>query len=276
LECISTTIQAVTARVSGDGGVEGIILPLVSAARAEEVEQRIRQAISLGLLPDGLQLPAESVFAASLGVSPMTLREALASLREQGLVETRRGRTGGTFVKRSSSPLVSSLWDRLRQTSVTALRDLADEHSAVAGTAARLAAERASEANVRRLRALANQLSLSESLGSLIRADSRFHIDLAAASYSERLVQLEVRLQGEAGDLLWLDHEPALDRSLEVRDHLAIASAIADEDAESARSLAEKHVQRNFIRLSELHHAAMRIGEGSDDRAFKAHGRARR
>ncbi|HUX04964.1 MAG TPA: GntR family transcriptional regulator [Acidimicrobiales bacterium] len=245
-------------------GVQGIILPLMTATRADEVEQRIRQAISLGLLPDGQQLPSETALASRLGVSPMTLREALASLREQGLVETRRGRSGGTFVKRPASPQIRGLRDRLRQISVTSLRDLADEHMAIAGTAARLAAERASEANVRRLLGLIDQLSKAETLGSRIRADSRFHVDLAAASHSERLMHLEVALQGEIGDLLWLPMEPELDLGKEVRDHLGIATAVANEDAEQARLLAEQHVQSNFRRLTELHHALIVIGDGSD------------
>lgn len=253
------------ALASDDSGVNGIILPLVTAARADEVEQRIRLAISLGLIPDGQQLPSETAFASQLGVSPMTLRDALASLREQGLVETRRGRTGGTFVKRPLSPRVPGLWERLRQISLTALRDLTDEHSAVAGMSAQLAAERASESNVRRLRSLTDQLSKAESLGSRIRADSRFHVDLAAASQSERLLQREVSLQGEVGDLLWLPHTPALDPSQEVSDHLDMVSAIADEDGDRARRLAEQHVQKHFRRLAELHHVATRSDEGRDE-----------
>lgn len=236
--------------------VNGIIAPLETAPRAEEVEQRLRQAISIGLLRNGSQLPAEAAFAAQLGVSPMTLREALASLREQGLVETRRGRNGGTFVKRPSSPVVADLWERLRQTSVTALRDLADEHAAVSGMAARLAAERASESNVARLRALAEQLGADSSLGSKILADSRFHVDLAAASHSERLMQREVALQGEVGDLLWLPHVPKLDPDKVRAEHAAIVAAVADEDGELARRLAEEHVQGNLRRLADLHHAA--------------------
>ena len=249
-------------QTSSGGAVQGIILPIVTVARADEVEQRIRQAISLGLLPDGQQLPPEAVFAANLGISPMTLRDALASLRQQGLVETRRGRAGGTFVKRPENPLIPALWERLRQMSITALRDLTDEHAAIAGTVARLAAERSTEANVRRLRGLVERLATAENLGSRIRADSRFHVDLAAASHSERLMQREVMLQGEVGDILWLDHQPELDVALEVRDHMAIVEAIADEDGERARRYAEDHVQRNFRRLSELHHVASRSGEG--------------
>jgi DNA-binding FadR family transcriptional regulator len=66
-----------------------LISPLASAGRAEEVVQRVSQAIQLGLFVDGEQLPPEAEFAAQLGVSAMTLREALAALRQQGLVRKR-------------------------------------------------------------------------------------------------------------------------------------------------------------------------------------------
>src|ERR1700761_4366812 len=162
-----------------------LIPPLAAAGRADEVGQRVSQAIQLGLFADGEQLPPETEFAARLGVSAMTLREALATLRQQGLVETRRGRTGGTFVRRPASPPVGLLRERLRGMTTGTLRDLTDEQFAVSGTAARLAANRASGTDVRRLRALVRQLSGASSLGSRIRADSRFHIEVARTSQSE-------------------------------------------------------------------------------------------
>src|SRR5215472_5566896 len=118
-----------------------LISPLAAAGRVDEVVQRVSHAIQLGLFVDGEQLPPETEFAAQLGVSAMTLREALAVLRQQGLVETRRGRTGGTFVRRPSSPPLHDLRSRLLGMTVSTLRDLADEQFAVSGAAARLAAE---------------------------------------------------------------------------------------------------------------------------------------
>src|ERR1700722_19228405 len=123
-----------------------LIAPLASLGRADEVALRVSQAIQLGLLNDGEQLPPEAEFAGQLGVSAMTLREALAILRQQGLVETRRGRAGGTFVRRPTAPQLGVLRDRLRAMSLGKLRDLTDEQSAVSGAAARLAATRASTA----------------------------------------------------------------------------------------------------------------------------------
>ena len=252
-----------------------LISPLAAAGRADEVVQRVSQAIQLGLFVDGEQLPPETEFATQLGVSAMTLREALATLRQQGLVETRRGRTGGTFVRRPAAPSVAVLRERLHGMTTSTLRDLIDEQFAVSGAAAKLAAARASGASVRRLHTLVQQLTGAASLGSLIRADSRFHIEVAIASQSERLTRLEVELQTQLGELLWLPPETTglapvpdgpvssgpvsnglatglLDQAAAADEHAAIAEAIAAEDGDRARLLAERHVERTLQRLTAM------------------------
>ena len=59
--------------------------------RVEAVANRLSDSISLGMLRDGDQLPAQQDLAGHLGVSLITLRDALALLKERGLIETRRG-----------------------------------------------------------------------------------------------------------------------------------------------------------------------------------------
>lgn len=258
-----------------------LIAPLSALGRANEVVQRVNQAIRLGLYVEGDQLPPEAEFAAQLGVSAMTLREALAMLRQQGLVETRRGRTGGTFVRRPAAPQPDALRDRLRVMTDGELRDLTDEESAVLGAAARLAATRAATVSVRRLLTLADQLSTAATSAARTIADSRFHIEVAIASKSERLTALEVALQTKLAELLWLPFEadkeacrPAellapvsghpisrdpgrlnpvpLDPAAAAGEHAAIAAAIAAEDGSRARLLAEKHAEANLRRLTAL------------------------
>ena len=60
---------------------------------------RLAQAIRLGMVGVGDQLPPERELAERLQVSRVTLREAIAALRDAGYLETRRGRSGGTFVR---------------------------------------------------------------------------------------------------------------------------------------------------------------------------------
>lgn len=67
-------------------------------SRVDEITDRLVTAIALGEYLPGTRLPVERELAASLGVGRMTVRAALARLVERGLLETRRGRGGGSYV----------------------------------------------------------------------------------------------------------------------------------------------------------------------------------
>lgn len=229
--------------------VHRLLPPLPSAGVAESVTGRLADAIHLGLLEPGEQLPSESTLASQLGVSTATLREALASLREQGLLETRRGRNGGSFVCGPSAASVARLRRRLSDRSVIGLRDFGDEWAAVAGATARLAAARSSTEQLARMRSFAALVGSTTSIGDRGRAHSRFFIEMALASQSERLTRSEVRLQSEMGDLLWVPGDAPLPPDVVARDLDRVADAVADEDGARARALAEGYVQFAVRRL---------------------------
>ncbi|HET9720539.1 MAG TPA: GntR family transcriptional regulator, partial [Solirubrobacteraceae bacterium] len=170
-----------------------------SRGRADQLAGRLGEAIRLGLFPDGERLPAEPQFAEQLGISTVTLREALAILRERELVTTRRGRHGGTFVR---APADRN--EPLGRFSIQELRDLGDQRCAVSGTAARLAAERALPQEIHRLQEQVTRLAAAATAGERRRADTQFTIEVAAAAQSPRLTHEEARLRAEIGDLLEL------------------------------------------------------------------------
>lgn len=224
--------------------------PLDQTGRVEAVTKRLVDAITLGLLADEEQLPSEAELAGQFGVSTVTVREALMALRQQGLVETRRGRTGGSFVRAPKDGQAASLRERLREVSLTDLRDLGDHYIAVAGAAARLAAERSSAEDVERLE-LATEDLRGTTGAEASRAERHFHLEVAAAAQSARLTHQEVQLQSELGALLWLhtgDHAETARA-----EHRAITDAIADADGERARRLTEEHILVAIDRLAELH-----------------------
>jgi DNA-binding FadR family transcriptional regulator len=64
----------------------------------EETVERLLTVIKLGVVGPGERFPAERHLSALLGVSRITLREAIRALQHAGYVESRRGRFGGTFV----------------------------------------------------------------------------------------------------------------------------------------------------------------------------------
>ena len=76
-----------------------VVLRPASGNAFEATVEQLATAIRLGVFTDGEQLPPERELAERLGVSRNTLREAIAALRESGLVTTRRGRGGGTVVR---------------------------------------------------------------------------------------------------------------------------------------------------------------------------------
>jgi len=229
-----------------------VLSPLDGAGpRTDAVVARISAAIGLGVMTDGEQLPSEIDLATQLGVSTMTLREALAVLREQGLVETRRGRGGGSFVRASADAVNTRALARLQELTVEELRDLGDEHFAVSGAAAVLASRRAVSADSARLRTLAALLADSDDPIRSRRADSRFQIEVAVCSQSARLTRSEVNLQTELSSMIWLP-QLALAPKAQADRHTALVDAIEAEDEIKARTLAEDTSAANVRRLIAL------------------------
>ncbi|WP_259314127.1 FCD domain-containing protein [Capillimicrobium parvum] len=223
-----------------------VLAPLDSGGRVAVVERRLADAIDVGVFGEGDQLPSESDLAAQLGVATVTLREALAGLRRTGLVETRRGRHGGTFVR---GPADGRLLDRIGALSVDELRDLADHRTAVAATVAELAAERASAPDLERLEEHVERLAAASGPVERRAADERFHVELAATTRSLRLTRAEMDLQAEAGPLVWLVADP--ERAL--RDHRAVLAAVRERRPRAARERMAAHVGAEFEALVALH-----------------------
>src|SRR6266705_2441314 len=70
--------------------------PVRAGNAFEETVERMLTVIKLGLVAPGDRFPPERKLAAQLGVSRLTLREAIRALQQAGFVESRRGRFGGT------------------------------------------------------------------------------------------------------------------------------------------------------------------------------------
>ncbi len=221
-----------------------IFSPLGGEGLVEQAVRRLGEAIGLGLLEVGDRLPPEPELAERLGIAPMTLRQALAILREAGYLETRRGRRGGTFVRRAA-PLAPArrARERLRSLTVDDLRDLTDYRAVIAGAAAALAAERATQAELAALRTLVEQMAGLPGYAEFRRADAGFHLALASAARSPRLTAAETAIQAEVGELMTLIPHPPEALRVSNAQHRAILEAISRRDPEAARALMESHVR---------------------------------
>ena len=215
-----------------------MLAPIEPAGAVEQVVRRIGEAIGAGLLAPGDRLPGQVELAETLGVARMTLRQALAVLEDAGLLEVRRGRTGGAFVAADPPP------PALDPPTAEQLRALTDWRRAVSGEAAALAALRRTVSELRALREAAAAVEAAAGdAAAFRRADARFHVLVAELARSRRLVAAEVNLQVELGEVLAITPGPARARRVSQAGHAPIVAAIADGDGDAARAATIRHVE---------------------------------
>jgi len=231
---------------------------LGSPRSSDHVVTALTTSISLGVLPVGAQLPPEPVLAKEYGVAVTTLRKALSQLRQSGVIETTRGRAGGSTVVRPPEASPAAAQATLADLSVVELRDLGDEHGAVFSAIAYLACARAGDDAVTYLKALIDRLDAATTDTERSQADARFHIELAVACHSKRLWTSEIRMQAETAPLLWaIKTSESMAGSIS-RDHALILDAIRAQDAREAQELALEHVRNDTYRLID---ARLTMGE---------------
>ncbi len=187
----------------------------------------------------GERLPAERELAERLGISRVTLREVLKVLQDQGLVESRRGRYGGTFVlPRPSDAGEEELRRRIAEVDIEDV--LRFREVLEVGAAGLCAAHGLTKEQAGRLReALAG--TREAPLGDYRRADTLFHLTLAEVSGSPTLTAQYAAVRATVNDLL--DCIPLLVRNLEhsQRQHAALVTAVLEGDADRAREVMREH-----------------------------------
>jgi DNA-binding FadR family transcriptional regulator len=222
----------------------------LQTGNGQAIADRITNSISLGLLAVGERLPPEIELAQQFGVAVATLRKGLAVLRERGIVVTHRGRSGGSFVVKAPFPSDAESASRLQGLSVVELRDLRDGSIAVGATTARLAAERAWDGSLARLRELATGVTSSATAATAASADSRFHIEVAVLAQSRRLMSAELGLQSEISPLVWAQGVFGSGVAEEIQEHhLAIVAAIAAGDGARAAQAMTEHITADVHRV---------------------------
>lgn len=121
------------------------LTPIGDEGRTEMVESRLASSISAGAFADGERLPSENELARLLGVAVVTVREALVALRARGLIVTKRGRHGGSFVRTSLTDTELHNAQKLIAMPRVTLADLGLHYEMISASCAELACLRATE-----------------------------------------------------------------------------------------------------------------------------------
>jgi DNA-binding FadR family transcriptional regulator len=218
---------------------ETIFAPVQSQTAFEETLERLGTAIKLGLLEPGARLPAERELCRQLGISRSTLRQALTALVQSGHLRATRGRSGGTFVAESPPPADAPTLDVL-----ASWRDACDQRLAVELAVAMLAAERAEPEALAPLAGLIDAMEATlEDFPAYRQADVRWHIGLAEASGSPRLIAAMTEAQGQMTDLIsYIAHPPEL-LAWSNRQHARMLVAVRRGDGDRAVRLMAEHLK---------------------------------
>ncbi|MCU7370078.1 FadR/GntR family transcriptional regulator [Paucibacter sp. O1-1] len=218
--------------------------------------QRLYEAISKdirqGLYPVGGRLPVEAGLCEHYGVSRTVLRETVARLKADGLIDTQQGR--GTFVLalavQPSFKFSPGAFD-----SAQAIIDLAELRLGVEGTAAALAARRRTPAQLARLKACLDRMEYSLRDGtSGAEADLEFHQTIAEATCNGHYRLFMDYLQKFYAEAIGAARaRSAQARGLSRRaqdEHRAVYEAIAAGDPEAAERAIKDHIGAAAARVS--------------------------
>lgn len=219
--------------------------------RVDEITDRLITAIAIGEYLPGARLPVERDLAASLGAGRMTVRAALARLLDRGLIETRRGRGGGSYVRDQWPDSSTDAVGRTLRARLGELRDRCDAICRLQGTVSRAAAEARTEHDISVIRSRFEAYRTAESGLAAQQADSQLHLAIMDAAHNDVLKQvlLDLKATVSIGSPAHPWGEPSTMRDMELRalrEHEALIDAIVDGRADDAEHLARHHGEIDF------------------------------
>jgi DNA-binding GntR family transcriptional regulator len=201
---------------------------------SERAYRRVRDQILDGTLPPGQRL-VELQLATQLDVSRTPIREALRRLIAEGLVATHP--VSGLVVREVNQQEVEDIY---------AIREVLD------GLAARLAAERLTEADLARLRLLTELMDESargERWESVVHLNVKFHEVLYAAAHNERLASIGGSLLDAVRRHSSMAFSDASRVASVVAEHEAVVRALEARDVNAAEEAARHHLATARHRL---------------------------
>ena len=216
------------------------------------IYEQLFERIVAGEFPVNARLPSETELARRFGASRPVVREALARLRDDGLIVSRQG--SGSYVKRRPDQAVLQF---VPVASIADIQRCFEFRVGHEGAAAALAATRWEDGDLAEVKAAFDELEVCIRTGQLgVDADEHFHRAIAEATHNQYHLSVQVSLQPHIAVGMTLTRNLSLRRTAErlrlVQDeHLAVLRAIEKRDADGARAAMETHIDNARRRMFE-------------------------
>ncbi|WP_182422093.1 FadR/GntR family transcriptional regulator [Aureimonas sp. ME7] len=214
----------------------------------------LRKAIAEGAYKPGERIPSEAQMTVQQGVSRTVIREAVAALRADGLVEPRQG--AGVFVLPQPEP-ASLPFQGIDYDKISNVLELLELRLPIEVEAAGLAAVRRSPGQEEAILRRQHEIESCEQQGtSTVDADFNLHLAIADATNNSRFREF-LTMMGRGiiprSALAARDtNNGGVDLALIHREHAVIVAAILDGDADGAREGMRLHLKGSQLRYRQL------------------------
>ena len=214
--------------------------------------ERLQQQILSGDYAAGAALPTERELVTVTGLGRGSVREALRILEAQGLVRTRAGRYGGSVVARPTDALLATHITLFAKGNSVSLRALVEARQALEPMVAYLAARNRTVEDLATLKAISLRIDQAavDDVPLFLQENAHWHSALAAASHNDLLRAFTASISAQMFEASRLDKFASPDvRGLVTHAHRRIFQAIEAQDADLARSRAERDLQAYAVLL---------------------------
>ncbi len=219
---------------------------------SERVVAALIEAIAQGWYPVGSRLPSEPALAEHFGVSRAVVREAIARLRQEGILRSRQG--AGTYVTAVPERERFRLQHYPVGVAGQALAEVFELRLVLEAGAAAIAAQRRTQEDLQRLdKIVAAMAERLQTVRSAEQLDDAFHIAVAAATHNpliERFQRYMADRIAASRALTWSEEGMRRGWAQQAHEeHLAIVAAIRAGDAAAAQVASAQHLLRAAERM---------------------------
>lgn len=233
---------------AGPANFAGLLRPIARESTVSDVAKRLLDQLTEGNLAPGTRLPSERVLAEALDVGRSTIREALAALDILGVIEIRPG--SGSYLRGQGSALLPQTINWGLMLGMPSILDLIEVRAHLEVMTAQLAAERATDEDVTRLRGHLKRMSEAvDDSNIFVEADVAFHFETAAIARNSVLIDILHSIRALLQ--VWIKHAIRDEGSaaITLAEHTAVYEAIRDRDSESAARTMHAHMDAASARL---------------------------
>ena len=233
-------------------GVSGLFQRVSNGRISTAIVEQVKEAIRRGELGPGDRLPPERDLTEQLGVSRVSVRDALRVLEAHGLVEVRVGARGGAYVTAPAPKLVGEGISNMLLLASVSAREVTEMRHVFELAILPLVCERATEDDLALLEDVCERSESSCASGNYdVALSTEFHTLLARATHNDAVSLIADSLRGPLLMSLRQAQRAAPDMGgAGVLEHRALVEAIRERDAEKARQIMTAHLARTAERVA--------------------------